>query len=198
MLVAIIMWLSSFWERCIFRMGPSNYYHSILIFENDITCWLFGSIYYHSFKYYHFQHIMSFYISNVSEAGVTCQKGFNSLAVCQCDTALRIRSTAPAFNTHWTYLGGFLGVRWHAELLQHQVSGEKDHNRWSILPTSQLSSNPIAKWLCSHSIMQRPKLGKWNVAERVPPEPSWPPRCCSLLLLGCAVMGASSLEWCSL
>ena len=55
-------------------MGPSNYYHSILIFVSDITCWLFGSIYYHSFKYYQFQHIMSFYISNMSEAGVTCQR----------------------------------------------------------------------------------------------------------------------------
>ena len=106
-------------------MGQSDYYHSILTFESVITCWLFGSTYYHSFKYYHFQYIVSFYIGSMSEAGVTCQKGFNSLAVChKCDTALRIRPTVPVFNTCWTHQQGFLGVRSHSELLQHQFSGE--------------------------------------------------------------------------
>lgn len=179
MLVAIIMWLSSFRERCIFRMGPSDYYHSILIFKSDITCWLFGSIYYHSFKYYHFQHIMSFYISNMSEAGLMCQKGFNSLAVChQCDTALRIRSTAPAFNTHWTYLGGFLGARWHAEPLQHQFSGEF---RKTIRDDQDFLQANFQVIPLQNSSAVTPPCGY-----------------CSLLLLGRTATGASPLEWCSL
>lgn len=45
-------------------------------------------------------------------------KWFNSLAVChKYDRALIIGPTRPAFNACWTYQWGFLGVRWHAELL---------------------------------------------------------------------------------
>lgn len=53
-------------------MGQSGYYHFILIFESVITYWLFGSMCYHSLKY-HFQCVMSFYVGNISEAGVICQ-----------------------------------------------------------------------------------------------------------------------------
>lgn len=53
---------------------------------------------------------MSFYVGIVSEAGVICQKGFNSLAVChKCDTALRIRPAVPVFSACWAYQRGVPG-----------------------------------------------------------------------------------------
>lgn len=106
--------------------------------------------------HFHWQHV---------RGCVTHRKGFNSLAAChKCGTALRIRPTVPAFNC-WTDQQGFLGVRWRAELLL-------------LFPQNRFSSGPIAQWLGRHSVMQRPKRGTWNVAERVPREPSSSTRRC--------------------